>query len=150
MITDTMQCQTCHQYEIPGHTYCTCRKANPGASDEVKEQVFQTRHELWKKKNSRRAHLFFRAGGDPKGRQLVAAKTPNDIAKRGTISRVSRKMSKPGKLDRHLEDERYRDNLQSEGLTKEMQKNGTVLRADQKENTSQLKQNVNIGKARTT
>ena len=41
LITDAIQCKTCCQNAIPGHTCCTCGHANLGASDEVKGKVFK-------------------------------------------------------------------------------------------------------------
>ena len=85
---------------------------NPGASGEVKARVFKC-HERFQ--------------NIPEGKQKVASRTLNDITKRVAISRV------PITLDRYLEDERYRDNLQSEGITQKSV-NCPVLRAGQKEN----------------
>ena len=39
MITDATLCHTCYHDAPLGHTRCTCGHTNPGASDEVKEQV---------------------------------------------------------------------------------------------------------------
>ena len=50
---------------------------NPGASDEVKEQVFQKRHELFQ-----HTHDDFLKLGHPEGKQLVAARAPNCITRR--------------------------------------------------------------------
>ena len=117
MITDAIPCQTCYHYEIHGHTHCTCGQANPGASGEVKEQLFKNVVSIVSQ-YSRRAHLFPELGNF-EGKQLVAAKAPSCIAKRVITSRVPRRRGNTSILDRYQEDERYRDNLQSEGITKE-------------------------------
>ena len=95
MITDAIQCQPCYHYETPGHAYCTCGKASPGASDEVQEKFFKN---VFVSKNSRRAH-------------------ENNHKARDHLKNARKKQ--PSTLDGYPNDERYRVHLQSEGITGE-------------------------------
>ena len=41
MITAAFQSQTCYHHATPWTHICSCGQANPGANDEVKEEVFK-------------------------------------------------------------------------------------------------------------
>ena len=69
-------------------TCCTCGQANPGASDKVKEQVFTNEMNCF---NILATSAFVLELGNPGWKPFVAAKAPNCVSKRETISRVSRK-----------------------------------------------------------
>ena len=118
-------------------TCCTCGQANPGASDEVKEQVFKNEMNC--------AHLFLelvkprvKTVGRSDGTQLCLK--ARDHLKGAT------KKGKLSILDRYLEDERYRVHFQSEDVTEEeVKKMGPFGERPKRDHV-----NVNFGEAHTT
>ena len=114
MITEAIQCQTCYHSETIGHTYRTRGQANPGARDETS---FQKRHDLCQ--NTYDERICFQKWETQRENNLPQRRLPFCVTKRVTISRVPRKNSKTIILDRYLEDERYRVDFQSEGMTKD-------------------------------
>ena len=85
--------------------------------------------------------------GKPRGKTTGRSERYQLYRKERDLLKSAKKRSKTGILDRYQEDERYRHNLQSEGITKEKVEEWDRLASGPKrESTSQLKLNMNIGK----
>ena len=118
---------------------CTCGRANPGASGEVKEQIFKNVVNCFYVLTA--SAFVIEKQERPVGKQLVSPKGSQLYHKaREHLKRIKKK-GKTSLLVRYLEAEAYRVHFQLGGMTKGNGKHiGTVLRADQEDNTTPVRQ----------
>ena len=138
MITDATQCKICYRYEPPGHTVhmWTGKSRSKWRSQGTN---FQKRRELFLRTHGER--ICYRETGKASGKQLVSPKGSQLYHKaREHLKRIKKK-GKTSLLVRYLEAEAYRVHFQLGGMTKGNGKHiGTVLRADQEDNTTPVRQ----------